>query len=95
MQAAVECGIPGFLLFTGGIVSTLLLLYKTFRQARRRPDCQDIRVAVFCIMLGMAGFIVAITFLNFAYFFYLPVMGGLATGVWSAAQREFQLRGAA
>jgi len=95
MQAAVECGIPGFLLFTGGIVSTLLLLYKTFRQARRRPDCQDIRVAVFCIMLGMAGFIVAITFLNFAYFFYLPVMGGLATGVWIAAQREFQLRGAA
>jgi hypothetical protein len=53
------------------------------------------RAAVFCIMLGMVGFTVAITFLNFAYFFYLPAMAGLATGVWSAAEREFQLRGAA
>jgi O-antigen ligase len=94
-QASSECGIPGFLFFTGGIVSTLLLLRKTHRQARKRPDCKDIRAAAFCIMLGMVGFSVAITFLNFAYFFYLPAMGGLAVGVWSAAQREFQLRGAA
>jgi len=91
-QAAAECGIPGFLLFTGGALSTLLLLLKTFRQARRRQDCQDIRIAAFCILLGVVGFIAAITFLNLAYFFYLPAMGGLAIGVSAAARREFQLR---
>jgi len=91
-QAASECGIPGFLFFTCGTASTFLLLFKTFRQARRRSDCQDIRVAVFCILLGMIGFCVAITFLSFAYFFYLPAMAGLAIGVWSAVQREFQVR---
>jgi O-antigen ligase len=94
-EVSAECGIPGFIFFTGGIVSTLLLLYKTLRQARRQPGCNDIRVAVFCIMLGMVGFTAAITFLNFAYFFYLPAMAGLATGVWAAGQREFELRAAA
>jgi O-antigen ligase len=94
-QASAECGIPGFLFFAGGTLSTLLLLYKTFRQARRRTDCQDMRIAIFCIMLGVVGFDVAITFLNFAYFFYFPALAGLATGVWSAAQREFQIRDAA
>jgi O-antigen ligase len=94
-QASSECGIPGFLFFAGGTFSTLFLLYKTFRQARSRANCEDIRIAVFCIMLGLVGFNVAITFLNFAYFFYFPAMAGLATGIWSAAQREFQLRDAA
>jgi O-antigen ligase len=94
-QASAECGIPGFLFFAGATLSTLLLLYKTLRQARRRPNCQDIGTAVFCIMLGVVGFDVAITFLNFAYFFYFPALAGLATGVWSAAQREFQIRDAA
>ena len=93
-QVAAECGIPAFLFFVAGTVSSLLLLFKTFRQARRRPDCQDIRIAVFCMILGVFGFDIAITFLNFAYFFYLPAIAGLATGVWVAAQREFQARDA-
>ncbi|HMD70016.1 MAG TPA: O-antigen ligase family protein [Bryobacteraceae bacterium] len=91
-QASSECGIPGFIFFAGGTLSTLLLLLKTLRQASRRPGCEDIRAAVFYITLGMVGFTVAITFLNFAYFFYLPAMGGLAVGVWVAAQREFERR---
>jgi O-antigen ligase len=91
-QVASECGIPALLLFASGIISTFLLLRKTLKEARRRPGCQDIRNAVFCILLGMIGFCTAITFLSFAYYFYLPALGGLATGVWFAAQREFQRR---
>lgn len=94
-QASSECGIPGFIFFAGGILSTVLLLLKTLREARKRPDCKDIATAVFCLMLGMIGFTVAITFLNFAYFFYFPTMAGLAIGVWGAAKREFELRDAA
>jgi O-antigen ligase len=94
-QASSECGIPGFIFFAGGVLSTILLLRKTIREARKRPGCEDIATAVFCILLGMVGFTVAVTFLSFAYFFYFPTMGGLAVGVWVAAKREFQLRDAA
>jgi len=92
LQVSSECGIPALLLFAGGIGSTLLLMFKTYRRARHRPDCQDIRVAIFCIILAMTGFTVAITFLSMAYHFYLPTMAGLAIGIWSAAQRELEAR---
>ncbi len=94
-QASAECGIPGFLLFAAGVLSTFLLFRKTLRDARKRTDCQDMALLIFCIMLGMTGFITAITFLNFAYYFYLPTLGGLAVGVRNAAQREFERRDAA
>jgi len=68
------------------------LLSKTYRKARQRPDCVDIRAAVFSVMLGMTGFCVAITFLNFAYFFYGPALGGLAIAMSSAAEQEFKRR---
>lgn len=92
LQASSECGFPGLLFFVAGFVSTARLLSQTYRKARRRPDCVDIRNAAFCVMLGMTGFCVAIAFLNFAYFFYGPALGGLAIAMSSAAEREFQKR---
>ena len=77
-QISSECGIPGFLIFVAGIVSTWLLLNAVYREAQQRPDCGDIALAVLCMMVGMVGFVVAITFLTFGYFFYLPAMGGFA-----------------
>jgi O-antigen ligase len=92
-QISSECGIPALLFFLAGIGSTFALFHATYRQARKRPDCRDIRTAVFCITLGYAGFCVAIAFLNFGYFFYFPAMGGLAIAVRAAARREIQTRG--
>ena len=43
-------------------------------------------------MLGMVGFCIAITFLSFAYSYYLPCMGGLAVAIRTAAQEEFRVR---
>jgi O-antigen ligase len=94
LQASSECGIPGLLFFVAGFLSSARLLSMTYRKARRRPDCEDIRAAVFSVMLGMTGFCVAITFLNFAYFFYGPALGGLAIALSSAAEQEFKRRGA-
>ena len=91
-QISSECGIPGFLFFVAGIVSTLLLLNVVYRQAHQRPDCNDIALALLCIMVGMIGFCVAITFLTFGYFFYLPAMGGLAIAVATGAKVEMQDR---
>jgi O-antigen ligase len=92
-QVSSECGIPAMLLYIAGILSSFRLLGSAYRQARARPDCQDIRSAALCIMLGMAGYCAAITFLNFAYFFYLPAMAGFAIAFSRAAQREFRARG--
>jgi O-antigen ligase len=91
-QVACECGIPGFLLFVTGILSSFRLLRATYRSARRRPECQDIATAAFYITLGMGGYCVAILFLSHAYTFYLPCIGGLAVAVHAAAQEEFRLR---
>ena len=95
LQASSECGIPALIFLTAGYVSTWLRLRATHRKARRRPDCQDIRTATFCLMLGMAGFTVSAFFLNFAYLFYAPAMAGMAIAVSSSAGREFESRSAA
>jgi O-Antigen ligase len=92
VQASAECGIPGGLLLLGGWVSSFLLLNRTYRMAKKRPDCLDIQQVTFCVMLAILGFCVAITFLNFAYFFYGPAMGGLAIAIWRAANQEFDRR---
>jgi O-antigen ligase len=92
IAAASECGIPAFLFFVAGILSTFRLLNSVFRQARPRPECLDIRTVAFCLMLAMVGFCVSIAFLNFTYFFYLPAMAGISVAVYHAAQEEFRLR---
>jgi hypothetical protein len=93
-QVSSECGIPGFILFLLGILSTFRLVNATYRQARLRPECKDIAVAAFCIMLAMASFVTAITFLSFAYLFYLPSLAGLAIALERTAAAEFSSRDA-
>jgi O-antigen ligase len=93
IAAASECGIPAFLFFVAGILSSFRLVNSVFRQARRRPECQDIKTATFCIMLAMVGFYVCVAFLNFTYFFYFPAIAGISVAVYYAAQQEFRLRG--
>jgi hypothetical protein len=92
MQVASECGIPALILFLCGIVSTFRLLNSTFRQARRRSDCEDIAAASFFAMLAMVAFCTAIFFLSFAYFFYLPALAGLAIALDRTALAEFSSR---
>jgi hypothetical protein len=92
MQVASECGIPALILFLCGIGSTFRLLNSTFRQARRRSDCEDIAAASFFAMLAMVAFCTAIFFLSFAYFFYLPALAGLAIALDRTALAEFSSR---
>jgi len=91
-QVSSECGIPALLFYVVGLVSSFRLLSATHRQAKQRRDCRDIQITVFSIQLGMVGYCTAICFVNFAYFFYLPAMSGLAVAVWHAAQHEFSAR---
>ncbi len=91
-EVSSECGFPAFGMFTAAIVSTLGGLLRTFKEARRRPDCEDIRMVAFCFSMGMIGFLTAITFLNFAYLYYLPTLTGLAVAVVRAARSEMDAR---
>ena len=91
-QVASECGLPGLFFYAGGLISTLAIFYSAFRRASRRPYCGDMRSALMCVLLGTIGFVVATTFLNFAYFFYQPLLGGLAVAVAAGSKEEFAKR---
>jgi O-antigen ligase len=91
-QVSSELGLPGFVIFTGGTFMILGAFRKIHGRARHRPECQDIAAAGFAMMLGFFGFVVAITFLSFGYFFYFPAMGGLAVALARAADAELKSR---
>jgi O-antigen ligase len=86
-QISSECGIPALVFYLAGVGSALLLVVRTFRAARR-AGYTEIANACFCYLLGMAGFLVAITFLSNAYRYYVPAMIGLAVGMCFAARRQ-------
>jgi O-antigen ligase len=91
-QVSSECGIPAFLFFLAAIISSFLLLNSTYRDVCTGEGCEDMRAMVFCVMLGMTGFCVSIFFLSFAYFYYVPALGGLAISVSCAAREELLSR---
>jgi O-antigen ligase len=91
-QISSECGIPAATFFICAMVSALRLLWKTNKQARANPVNADIASATFCAMLGMIGFMAAITFANFAYFFYEPALCGLCIAIYYGAQHEMAAR---
>jgi O-antigen ligase len=91
-QVSSECGIPAFLFFAGGLIASFRIFYSTYKKAKKIPGCNDIRDAMACTMLSLIGFVVAVTFLNFAYFFYEPLLGGMAIAVAAATNEEFALR---
>lgn len=92
LAAFTEMGLLGGILHLAGYISAFLMLNQVYRKARDRPDCRDIQSTVFCVTLGLVGFCVAITFLNFTYFYYGPALAGMAISINRAANREFSRR---
>jgi len=93
-EVSSECGIPGLLFYVAGLVASFRVFYSTYKRARPRADCVDIKNAMFCLMICMVGYCVATFFLNFAYFFYPVLLGGFAVVVASAMNEEFARRDA-
>ena len=91
-EVSSECGIPALLLYLAGLASSFRIFYSTFRKARSRPNCKDIKDVMLCTMLCMIGFVTATTFLNFAYQFYQVILGGWAVAVAAATKEEFAAR---
>lgn len=77
-EASSEMGILALVFLLCGIGSTLALLNKIGRHCKGKSELANLSRAVFCVRIAVVGFSVAIFFLNFAYTFYLPSMGGMA-----------------
>ena len=91
-EVSSECGIPALIFFVAGLLVPFKISYSTFKRARQTPGCEDIRDVMFCTLLSLVGFTVAITFLNFAYFFYEPLLGGWAIAIALVTKEEFANR---
>ncbi len=90
-QISSECGIPALLFLLGGMISGFLLIQRTWKRAKLRPQFAEIAGACYCLSLSYLVFCTAIFFLNFAYFFYLPAATGLFIAISGCARREFAL----
>ena len=88
-QVSSECGIPALIFFVLAIGSSLQRTYKTYREARKK-GFKEIANACFCFLLGMVGYLSAITFLSGAYKFYLPAMIGLSCSLSYLATKHMQ-----
>jgi len=95
LAAFVETGVPGGLFYLAGYLSLIFMLNRAYRKARSRPDCKDIQDTLFCVLLGVIAFSMAIFFLNFTYLFYGPALGGVAISMSRAAEYEFGRRSSA
>jgi len=82
-QVSSECGIPAMIFYIAGVVSAIRVVVR-MRRAARDHGHTDIANACFCYLLGMTGFLVAITFLANAYRYYVPAMIGLAVTMATA-----------
>jgi len=86
-QVSSECGIPALIFYVAGIGSAILFVARVRRAALERGR-RDIANACSCYLLGMTGFLVAITFLADAYRYYVPAMISLSVCMTIAAGEE-------
>jgi O-antigen ligase len=87
-QVSSEDGIPALIFFLLALGSTYRLLSKNYQRVLHDKRFTAFRSMAFCIMLAMVCYATAAIFLSQAYFFYFPLVSGLAIAMNSALQRE-------
>jgi len=87
-QISSETGLPGILMYLGGTLSAFFLLQRTWKLIAKMPQAKELSLACFLLSISMIGFCVAIFFLNFGYYFYLPSYTGLIICLSAAVRRE-------
>ena len=92
LQVSAEDGIPAFIFFISALVSTFRLLNRVYKRTKgvaTSKDLKSLHLSVFCMLISMVGFCVAVFFLSFAYHFHLPAMTAIAMVLATAAEQEF------
>ncbi len=89
-QVSSECGIPGFIFYTGVLVMCLRLTYRMFKAARDKPELRDVMALSWCLFCGLVVYAVGTMFFHMAYTGGLPLLSGMTLALWLAT--KYQLR---
>lgn len=90
-EISSECGIPAILFMLGALATSLVPLYRTLTRAKAMRN-REIEHALFCTLLGIAMFLVAVTFLAHGYSMYFPLIVGLSIAASRIALAELAVR---
>ncbi|HTV58988.1 MAG TPA: O-antigen ligase family protein, partial [Verrucomicrobiae bacterium] len=85
-EAACECGIPAFIFLVAGLVSSFGILRRIGREWGKDVRAKEFTQAAFFLRLSVVAFCSAIFFLNFAYLFHLPMIGGISIAMGHASE---------
>jgi hypothetical protein len=80
-QISSENGFPGLFLYVGGVLLSFLGLRRIGKQVEGRPEFKEVTQVCFYLTIGLGGYTLAVMFLNFAYFYYFPAIGGLVAAI--------------
>lgn len=86
LQASSEAGIPALCFLLAAIFTTVRLLAGVCRRAKQLGQADQAMLTNF-VFVGLIGFCVAITFLNFALHYHLPLMTGFAIATHAVHHR--------
>lgn len=87
-QVSSESGIPGLALFLGANLACVAGLLRLWKRCKDKPQMQELRLQVNCLLLGFLAFVVTAVFASVAYQFNFCMMIGLAAATLGAAKRE-------
>jgi O-antigen ligase len=87
VAVACETGLPGFLLFMGGVVTSFITFVRIQRKSQHVSRANALTQAAFCMQLMMVMFCIAVGFLNFAYAEHFPLMVGISIAMAFAVRK--------
>jgi O-antigen ligase len=90
-QTSSESGIPGFLFFTGSLVASMTMLFRTWKRTRRDPAYRQLSAVAGCLILLGVGMTVNLFFTALAYFYYVPWFTAMAIVVTSLAPQPSRM----
>ncbi len=88
VQVSSECGIPGFIFYTGVLVMSLRLSHRMYKATRDRPELREIMALSWCLFCGLVVYTVGTMFFHMAYTAGLPQLSGMTLALWMATKDQ-------
>jgi O-antigen ligase len=88
LQAAVDLGVPGFLLLLALLFASLGNVRSVRKQSSRQPSLEPLAVLAQGVQMSLVAFTVAAFFHPIAYQFYFFCLAGLAVALGNAYRAE-------
>ncbi len=85
-QAATECGVPAFLLYTAVTVLILASNLGMYWRLQNQPALRGASVIALCLFSSTLAYTMCTLFMTAAYYSYLPVFAGMTVALRLAVQ---------